>query len=532
MAKSATKQEEIRQACEADLWTFACTMLPKRYFGEVHKEMMHFFQHNKHDYLLAMIPRDHQKSVVIAVYVAWRITKDPNYTFLYVSSNPYLSEEQLLFIRNILYTPQHRALWPEHLNFVRDRNGDKVHKPRGRWRNDMIELDHPMREGGRDPNVRAVSAGSTITGFHVNEIVFDDLVTDENYESEALRRDVSKCFINCAKIASTGARMKAVGTRYGQNDEYSKWLDMTVPEFDSEGNEVAHKNLWDIFERVVEDSPHRTGDGNYLWPKMHVPGVGTFGMDQTELAKKKAMLTYNGDMAGFFSQYYNDPNDSSQYRISRDCFQYIDPKFLKKTDGYWYYGDKQLKLTVAIDLAFTAGGVKSKRRDYTAMCVLGRDSEGYLYVLDLDRFQTDKLEVYYQRIFEMQEQWGFREIYIETNHGGQLVKTYIEDNVRKTGGNLIVHGVAHTSHQGKKEDRILQAVEPRYRNKEVYHVRRGYTKYLEEELMLPRPKNDDLKDVLALCIEKSKPVIGKSIKTMGTGNVVSLSRFGGVRRRA
>jgi phage terminase large subunit-like protein len=397
----------------------------------------------------------------------------------------------------------------------------------------MIELDHPDRKGGRDPNIRAVSAGSTITGFHVHEIVFDDLVTDENFESEALRREVSKCFVNCSKIASTGAKMKAVGTRYGQNDEYSKWLEMEVPEFDEEGNEVGHKKLWDVFERAVEDSPNRTGDGNFLWPKMHIPDVGTFGMDQTELAKKKAMLTYNGDLAGFFGQFYNDPNDESMHRIDSSCFQYIDPKFLRYENGAWFYGQKQLKITVAADLAFSSGqGLARKKRDFTALCVIGRDSDSYIYVLDLDRFQTDKLEVYYDRILELQDKWQFREIYIETNNGGKLVKSYIEDTVRKTGGSLVVHGVAHTSHQGKKEERIAQAVEPRYRNKEVFHVRSGYTKYLEEELRLPKPKNDDLKDVLALAIEKSKGVLGKGIRTTGQRNVVPLSRFGGVRRRA
>ena len=530
----ASNQQAIREACEADLWTFACTMLPDRYFGDVHKEFFHFLQHDEADNLLGLIPRDHQKSICIAVYVSWRLTIDVNYTFLYVSSNPGLSEEQLLFIRNILYSKQHRALWPDHLHYTKDQRGDLVHKPKGRWRNDMIELDHPDRKGGRDPNVRAVSAGSTITGYHVDEIIFDDLVTDENYESEVLRRDVSKCFMNCAKIASTGAKMKAVGTRYGPNDEYAKWLEMEVPEYDKDDEEIGTRKLWNVFERVVEDSANRTGDGNFIWPKMEVPNVGTYGMDKQELAKKRAMLTYTGDLSGFYAQYYNDPNDESMLRITRDCFQYIDPKHLVYTNNLWHYGNKPLKLTVAVDLAFSQkkqmGG--RHRRDYTALCVLGRDSDGYIYVLDLDRFQTDKLEIYYNRILELQEQWLFREIWIETNNGGQLVKTYIEDMVRKTGGSLIVHGVAHTVHGGKKEDRIMQAVEPRYRNKEVFHVRKGLIKHLEEELMLPRPKNDDLKDVLALAIEKSKPVLGKGIKQQPRSNVVQLSRFGGVRRRA
>jgi len=534
---SKTKVDEIREQCEADLWTFACTMFPEREYGEVHKELCHFFQHEDSSRLLALVPREHQKSHIMAVYCAWKLTVVPWWTILYVSANPSLGEEQLGFIVDTFKREQHKRLWPNHLNWVKKRGGDLEHQATGRWRNDLIELDHPARKerGIRDPSIRTAGVGKSITGFHVDEIVFDDLVTDENYQSEAARRDVFRCYKNCAKIATTDSVMKAVGTRYGDADIYDTWLDIQVPMYKDGEDTGELRNLWSVFEKPVEDSPNRTGDGNFLWPRSYSTKLKQwFGFDPQVLATKKAELVSDGDIAGFLSQFYNAPNDASMQRINRSVFQYLDKKFLKHINGSWYYGDKQLRLTAAADLAFTEGtAINRRKRDFTALVVIGRDSDGYLYVLELDQFQTDKLEVYYERILELQDKWQFREIYVETNNGGKIVKADLQDRIRRTGGSLVVHGVAHTSHQGTKEERILQAVEPRYRNQEVFHFRGGYTSALEEQLMLPRPKNDDLKDVLALAIEKSKPVLGKGLRSSShNNNIVQLSRFGGVRRRA
>lgn len=527
--------QELRDLCEQDLYTFACTMFPERMYGDVHKELFRWWQEGKSDCQLALIPRDHQKSHCIMVYVAWKLTVQPDYTFVYVSANPRLAKKQLASIKSIFKKDLHRTLWPEHLNYEKGRTGKMEHKPKGVWTQEEIELDHPKRldKSIRDASVFATSVKSTNTGFHFHEVVFDDLVTDENYKSEAEKQDVIDCYKNFAKIATTNSKIKAVGTRYGLDDLYSMLKDMQFQDFDAEGNMTGMTPIWDIFERVVEDSLRRTGDGNFLWPRTVCPNTGeSYGFDARQLSIKKAQLMIDGDMTGFWSQYYNDPNDESMHRVTRDCFQYIDPRFLEQKNGTWFYNDKQLKLTAAADLAFSEGGGANRRkRDYTAVIVIGRDTDGYVYVLDMDRFQTDKVEVYYKHIIDLHDYWGFREVYIETNNGGMIVKKFLEDEVRRQGGTLVVHGVPHTSHQGKKEERIAQALEPLYRNKSVYHVKGKYTRALEEEIMLPRPANDDLKDCLAMAVEQSKKPLGKGIRGHSGPRLQPVSRFGGTRRR-
>jgi hypothetical protein len=272
---------DIRKACEDDLYTFATMMFPDRYYGDVHKEFFRWLQEERFQFQLGLIPRDHQKSHCIAVYAAWKITKRPWWTVLYVSANPSLAREQLGVIEKILQSKTHRALWPDMLNYVRDRDGEWKHKPVDTWTQDVIKVDHPDRLSRqvRDPTVRATSVKSTNTGFHCNEVIFDDLVTDENYGSEAEKSDVIACYKNCMKIMTTGSFCKAVGTRYGEDDLYAMITQLRIPIFDDEGDQVGEEPMWRVFERVVEDSVYKTGDGNFLWPRTQMPSGEWFGFD-------------------------------------------------------------------------------------------------------------------------------------------------------------------------------------------------------------------------------------------------------------
>lgn len=536
MSKRLTTSD-IRDLCESDVYEFAQWVMPDRYYGDIHKDFYHFLQHNPHDCKLGLIPRDHQKSHCMAIFVAWLVTVKPWVTINYVSANARLVQAQMRTIKDILKSKAHRQLWPEHLNYVRDRDGTVKHKPTGAWTQVEIEIDHPERKKRmvRDSTVTASTVGGTNTGLHCEVTVFDDLVTDENYQSQAEKTAVVECYKNFAKISTTGSKMYAVGTRYGDDDLYALLREIEVAYVQDDGTPVK-KPMWSIFESVVEDSPNRTGDGTFLWPRQQSPVTGEwFGFDIKELAIKKAHLQVDGDITGYYAQYYNDPNDASLDRLSRNHFKYFNPNLLIGTGaGNWEYNGKPLKLFAAADLAFTDGvGAKAKKRDYTAVCVLGIDTEGYIYILDLQRFQTDKMEVYYQEIMEMTDYWGFRKIIVETNNGGKLVKRYLEDEIRREGGFLEVEGIAHTSHDGKKEERIAQAVEPRYRSGTIYHHKGGVIKILEEELVLNRPPHRDLKDVLAICIEHSRSTIKRQehFGATGThGKVVQISRFGGSRR--
>lgn len=76
--------EQIKSDCEKSLKIYAQWVLPERYFGDLHMDIFDFIQYGKGDDnadgKLILVPRDHQKSVCIAVAASWFITNDPSVT--------------------------------------------------------------------------------------------------------------------------------------------------------------------------------------------------------------------------------------------------------------------------------------------------------------------------------------------------------------------------------------------------------------------------------------------------------------------
>jgi len=518
----------IKEECENSLKAYAQWVSPERYYGDVHFDMFDYFQYGEADCKLALIPRDHQKSWCAAVYVSWILTIKPWSRINYVSWSEALVQAQMTSIQSLLYSDAHRELWPNHLNFERDpRKNTWVHKPKEGWNKSNFHLDHPARKERmiRDPSVRATTAKSANTGMHSDLTVFDDLVTDENWDTEAGKSEVLKCYKSFAKINSTSGTFLAVGTKYSEDDLYTKMMDIEIAYGD------VKEKRWDVFQRVVEDSYRRTGDGNFVWPKQQMPNGEWYGFDEREIAIKKADALIDGDIGLFYGQYYNDPADESTHVIKQSDFKYLDPNHLEQQGTTWNYKDKKLKLYSAADLAWTdSGSINAKRRDHTALAVVGIDEDGYIYVLEVKRFQTDKPEEYYREIVELQEYWGFNTITIETNSAGKFIKNFLEDEVRRNGGRLEVDGKAHVSHSGKKEERIAQALHQRYRSGTIYHTKGGYTKQLEEELKLAKPPHDDLKDALAIAVTECVAPLKRRHANSKPNNVVKLSKYGGTRR--
>ena len=535
--------DELRERCEADLAYYAEIVTNgERYFGDVHKEFFLFFQRSLEGALAegretneaALIPRDHQKSFCIAVATSWAITKYPWFTCAYVSANPQLAQDQLGVIKNIFKSEIHRELWPEMLNYEKGRTGELEHKPKGTWTLDAIDVDHPERPSTeKDRTIKATSARSTNTGGHYKLIVFDDLVTDENYDSRAGREEVRRAYKSFSKIATTGSIKWMVGTRYLPQDLYGELKETFVPQYDEAGNIVEEKPLWNWFERAVEDSKFHDGSGVFIWPRMQMPNGQWYGFDRQILATKRAESL--GDDALFGGQYFNNPEVGGENRINRDNFIYLQPNLLENRQGRWYYGSKELKLSCGMDLAFSEKSTdKNSKRDFTSIAVTAWDAEGYLYILQLKRFQTAKAEVYYKELFDLHQYWDFREATVETNAGGAVVANFIQDEIRREGHTLVIKHQHKNQREGIKEERNAQLFQPLYRTKSVYHTKGGYTRLLEEELVSAKPAHDDLMDSIWIAISNSKrPSRPKFSTNRKTGNVLdSQSRFLNRRRRA
>ena len=196
--------------------------------------------------------------------------------------------------------------------------------------------------------------------------------------------------------------------------------------YDEETGEITgERPLWDIKEHVVEE------DGRFLWPREARPDGKMFGFNLNILAGIRGEYE---DTTQYYAQYYNNPNDSSSDRISRDKFQYYNIRHLRREGGNWFLKEKRLNVYAAIDFAFSL----NKKADWTAIVVIGIDSDSNIYVLDIDRFRSDKTIEYFKRIAALHSKWGFRKLAAEVTVAQKVIVNDIKDYVKKEGLTLSV----------------------------------------------------------------------------------------------
>lgn len=521
--KRKTK-EEIRKECENDLWTFARVVNDRYMYGEIHEKVFNWLsdpEANKRQLLL--LPRGHLKSHCIATWCAWEITRKPWTSIVYLSAGEDLAKDQLYAIKNMLTCETYKKLWPEMIN--------SEEAKRDQWSAYAINVDHPQRKerGIRDHTIIVKTVKANFIGLHCESIVFDDVVVPRNAYSETGRSEVAKALSQCTSILNAGGSIKAVGTRYHPQDAYQDMFDARYRVWDEGIRQfVSERPLWDVMEEVVEDEGD--GTGSFLWPRQQSPMDGEwYGFDVQQLEIIRGDYQSKGEMAQFYAQYYNNPNDESTNVMARDVFQYYDPKFLH-VDGFGVsYKGKKLRVFAAMDVAWTdisdSGGEKA---DYTAIAVVGVDQDSYYYVLDLDRFKTKAFTVYYDSIMRLANKWGFRKIKIETNAGGKIVANEVERLARENGGHISVDTKPNAGAGAKsKAMRQYAVVNPKYELKAIFHRKDGLTSILEEELILERPPHDDLADALGMALEDAKPPM-KIRQYLDTDNrVITHERFGG-----
>lgn len=494
----------IKEWAESSLYNFIKLVAPHRMLGAVHEELIAWWtRQDAKDNQLVLLPRDHQKSAMIAYRVAYHLTLYPDTTVLYISATSDLAEKQLKFIKDILTSDIYRFYWPEMVN--KDVNS------RERWTTDEISIDHPVRkaESIRDATIKAVGLTSNITGLHCTLAVLDDMVVPSNAYTKTGRELVNSLYSQLASVNTSSVEW-VVGTRYHPDDLYKYLIDMTEYYTDEDGNDVEVP-VYETFERTVETN------GEFLWPRQRRTDGKLFGFDERVLARKKAKYL---DVTQFYAQYYNNPNSDENQAIDRSKFQYYDRAKLRNLSGSWYFDDEMLSIFAGIDFAFSI----SEKSDFTAIVVVGLDSKGNIYVLDIMRFKTIKISVMYDNLMTLYRKWGFRKLRAEVTVAQKAVVEQFKDFMRGQGAAIAIDENRPIKN---KEERMLAALQPRYENNSIWHYKGGNCQVLEEELLLAHPEHDDVKDVLASVLEIAVP----PSKKRNHNNVIRLhynSRFGGV----
>lgn len=521
LARMPEGARKIREHALEDLDFFARLVNPGYMYGQIHRELFLWLQ----DYYLfgkgtelssnklILLPRGHLKSHVVATWLAWIITRHPEVTTLYLSATAELAETQLYAVKNILGSTVYRRYFPE---YIHPQEGK-----REKWSATKLSVDHPLRkkEGIRDATIATAGLTTNTTGWHADIIIADDLVVPENAYTEEGRTLVSRKASQFTSIRNSGGFTVACGTRYHPSDVYRDWKNQVYDVYGEDGIKVDDAPVWEIKEYAVEQ------DGLFIWPRTVRKDGKAFGFDAQVLARIKAEYS---DRIQFYAQYYNDPNDPGSDRISRDKFQYYNPRFLKKSGDRWFMKDLKLNIFASVDFAYSL----KKTADYTAIVVIGINCKGDIYVLDIDRFKTDKIAEYFKHIVELHSRWNFQKLRAEVSVAQKVIVNGIKDEIAKNGLRLSVEEFRPTRSEGSKEERIAAALEHRYDNQQMWHLEGGWTPVLEEELVLSRPPHDDIKDALASAVSIVVPPaksMRNDLKDLFVNNNKFNSRFGGVK---
>lgn len=510
--------EELRIAAEQDLGTFIRLVAPMECLAPFHDELHDWWtreEAKKHQ--LVLIPRDHSKSRQVAYRVAWTITKRPDIRILLISATANLATKQLKFIKDILTSRQYKRYWPDMIN-------DNVHD-REKWSETEIAVDHPLRkkEAVRDPTVFVAGLTTSITGMHCDIAVLDDVVVKENAFTKEGRNKVKHQYSLLSSIEGANSEEWVVGTRYHPEDLYQTMLDISEEIYDDDLNIIGKEDVFEVFQREVED--RGDGTGTFLWPIQKREDGKVFGFSPQILAGKRAKYKGNGQLSEFYAQYYNDPNKGGGSAVNREKFQYYDKKFLDMKEGLWYYNKRRINVYAAIDFAFSL----KQKADYTAIVIIGIDCDHNVYVLDIERFKTDKISTYFEKVRDMYIKWDFRKLRAEVTSAQSVVVKQLKDNYIKPNGLAIsVDEYRPNRYQGTKEERMDAILNPRYENMAVWHFKGGECSALEDELLVSNPAHDDIKDALASAIEIAVPPARQASQSRHKRRVIFNSKFGGV----
>jgi hypothetical protein len=436
-----------------------------------------FYASNKYRKII-LIPREHFKSTFAKGYIVQELLKNPNKTIFVRSHTNRKATTFVTVIQDRLKRANMQMLYG-------DLEGDV-------WREDALNLS-TRTEKTDEYNVYATGTGQTITGYHPDEIILDDILDDENYNTEegklAIENDYKKLMF-CVK-----KRVIINGTRWGEDDLYGDLLEKNkyLKPDDPDKYDVLLMSCFgeaDGFGQTPEK-------GNFIFPYTYrnnkpeeIKGV-TKGFEW--LAGKRKLGAY------FCScQVFNNPIPQKDAVFKKDDFNLWD--YSKEFSDM----RKQMKFYLTVDPA----GTDRRYSDYTAIVVCGVTPAYDIYVVEAEQLKIDmtKSHKIIDEIFKYAERWQVKKIGIEQGLLDRALRKPITDRRRM----LIAHGkkiswvlreLKYSQQPGTsgraKKDRIASMAP--YFDAGIFHIHSGLDD-LQRQLMRWRSystSHDDIVDALA-----------------------------------
>lgn len=407
------------------------------------------------------LPRGHLKSHIITKgWAIQQILRNPNIRILVVNA---VEENAVKFMRSMerylgkgsllekVYGPFESAVWNQNEFIVRART-------------EILDA----------PTVMGAGLQKTLTSQHYDIIIADDLVEPDNSRTKEQRDKVYEFYLSLHDLLEPTGRMVVIGTRYHQDDLYSKILE-------------DHKTNggWDIFIKNCWLN-HET------WKTPIFP-------EKFTVESLRAIYSKPGGKYHFSAQYMNDPIDPESADFKDSQIKVYDPTTPHPGSLY-----------LTIDPAISLG----RDADYTAMIIAGMYANRRIRVVDYLHKRLMPSELV-DEVFKMVQKWRLHRVGIETFAFQKTLKYDIQRKQRETGVFFSIDELGKR-HSGKGEQVLskearIRRLQP-YFEQGLVEIRSDMDSLKDELLAFPRGKHDDLIDALSYQLDYLVPSLNQAPK--------------------
>lgn len=177
-----------------------------------HQEMVEFLDSSPYSHRVLLAPRYSYKSSLIQAFIIRKILAHPNISILLFMHEQSIAETRCRLIRNTLANNP----------VIKELFGNLVGPS---WQQASFITSLRTDTTLQSPTLWVASPQKIPTGGRPNLVIFDDVVSDQNFRTERSRGRVIECFERSLSLGSRGEVYIDVGTPYHDKDGHQWCLD-------------------------------------------------------------------------------------------------------------------------------------------------------------------------------------------------------------------------------------------------------------------------------------------------------------------
>lgn len=386
-----------------------------------HKELTTFLDDDSATHSIIMAPRYSYKSSIVEAFICRKILANPNISILLFMHEQEIAEARCRQIRDLLTSN------PIILELFGDVSGPS-------WKSKQfvtsLRSDHTIQS----PTLWVGSPQKIPTGGRPNIVIFDDIVSDQNFKTEKGLKAGIDCIERSLSLGSRGERYINVGTPYHPGDAHHWCLD-------AGWRKLVHLDVG--FDLVTNEDRTLDLAGEGRWPHLSI-----------DFLRKK--LRGGMSFPTFMSQFKLKVVSGFTEAFQRTQFHPI----------AWKDEFQDLTGYLLTDTA-PAGDPKG---DLNVLCYIGIDEKHKMYILDL-QVGYWKMYEFVERYLAMLQKWQPKVNHrLELWEKGQSYLTYFQHiQMQAKAKNIRVSTYADARNQGAiGKDTRIASLQARFQMHEVY----------------------------------------------------------------